>query len=110
MSGIGKALKILSIESKTTDNTMNPTEIYTIATCPFCIRAKMLLDNKGVEYTEYNIAAESGKFAEMRERSQRKTVPQIFIGDHHIGGNDDLLAAELNGELDHLLAEQEVPA
>ncbi|MEM1413090.1 MAG: glutaredoxin 3 [Pseudomonadota bacterium] len=84
---------------------MSKIEIYTNGWCSFCVRAKRLLDSKGVEYQEYGIDQEPGKRAEMIQRSGRLTVPQIFIGETHVGGSDDLARAEQTGELDRLLAE-----
>lgn len=82
---------------------MSAIEIYTNGWCPFCLRAKRLLDKKGVEYQEFLIDQEPGKRAEMIQRSGRLTVPQIFIGETHVGGCDDLFKTEKSGELDHLL-------
>lgn len=80
-------------------------EIYTKAFCPYCTRALSLLDKRGVAYEEYDITMGGPKRAEMLERADgRTTVPQIFIGDTHVGGSDDLAAAERSGELDRLLA------
>lgn len=80
-------------------------EIYTWSTCPFCQRAKALLDRKGVEYTEYVIDGDEEARARMSQRAGgRRTVPQIFVDkDHHVGGCDDLHALEDKGELDTLL-------
>lgn len=80
-------------------------EIYTWSTCPFCHRAKALLDRKGVEYTEYVIDGDEDARKKMSERAHgRRTVPQIFVDkDHHVGGCDDLHALESSGELDKLL-------
>jgi glutaredoxin 3 len=64
--------------------------MYTKDSCPYCAAAKKLLQSKGVEWTEINIATESGRRDEMIERSGRMTVPQIFIGETHVGGFDDL--------------------
>ena len=83
---------------------MGAIEIYTNGWCPFCFRAKRLLDKKGVEYQEYPIDQEPGRRAEMIQRSGRLTVPQIFIGDTHVGGCDDLYELEQAGKLDPLLA------
>ncbi len=81
--------------------------IYTTTVCPFCVRAKMLLDKKGATYQEVNLNKEPGRREEMLERSGgRRTVPQIFIGDTHVGGCDDLYELELDGKLDPLLAEK----
>ncbi len=79
-------------------------EIYTWQTCPFCIRAKLLLWWKGVKYTEYKIDGDETARATMAERSQgRRSVPQIFVNDHHIGGCDDIYALDAKGQLDPLL-------
>ncbi len=77
--------------------------IYTKENCPYCAMAKQLLQSKGVEWTEINIETEAGRREEMIERSGRMTVPQIFIGETHVGGFDDLSAMESAGELDPLL-------
>ncbi|MGB3238140.1 MAG: glutaredoxin 3 [Geitlerinemataceae cyanobacterium] len=84
---------------------MNPKiEIYTWTYCPFCIRAKALLDRKGVEYTEYVIDGDEDARDKMSERANgRRSVPQIFIDDLHIGGCDDIHALEHDGKLDPLL-------
>ncbi len=80
-------------------------EIYSTAFCPYCSRAKMLLDGKGVAYETYDITMGGPRRAEMIARSDgRHTVPQIFIGGTHVGGSDDLAEAERSGELDRLLA------
>ena len=79
-------------------------EIYTWSLCPFCIRAKGLLDDKGVEYSEYCIDGDEDARAKMTMRANgRSTLPQIFIDDRHIGGCDDLYALDSQGELDPLL-------
>lgn len=82
-------------------------EVYTWSTCPFCRRAKQLLDHKGVNYTEYVLDGDEAARDAMvaRGTNGRRSVPQIFINDHHIGGNDDLQALERQGQLDGLLAE-----
>jgi thioredoxin reductase (NADPH) len=77
--------------------------IYTKPTCPFCDRAKALLRAKGQTWTEIDIEAEPARREEMIQRSRRKSVPQIFIDDRHLGGCDDLAALEAAGELDPLL-------
>ncbi|MBF2001948.1 MAG: glutaredoxin 3 [Synechococcales cyanobacterium C42_A2020_086] len=80
-------------------------EIYTWSTCPFCIRAKALLTKKGVDFTEYCIDGDEAARAKMAQRAHgRRTLPQIFIDDQHIGGCDDLYALESRGELDPLLS------
>lgn len=80
-------------------------EIYTWQTCPFCMRAKSLLDSKGVDYTEYKIDGDDQARQKMIERTGgSRTVPQIFVdGDNYIGGCDDLYALEQKGELDKVL-------
>jgi glutaredoxin 3 len=79
-------------------------EIYTWQTCPYCIRAKLLLWWKGVNYTEYKIDGDAAARTQMAERANgRRTVPQIFINDQHIGGCDDLYAIDSTGQLDALL-------
>ena len=79
-------------------------EIYTWTYCPFCIRAKALLDTKGVNYEDYVIDGDEEARSVMTERSNgRRSLPQIFISDRHIGGCDDLYALERQGELDILL-------
>jgi glutaredoxin 3 len=80
-------------------------EIYTKFLCPYCSRAKSLLQSKGVEFTEYDISMGGPKREEMLTRSNgRTTVPQVFIDDRHIGGSDDLAALDRAGGLDPLLA------
>lgn len=82
-------------------------EIYTWSSCPFCVRAKALLDKKAVKYTEYCLDGDERGRAKMAQRSNgRRSVPQIFIDDRHIGGCDDLYALNARGELDPLLAPQ----
>ncbi|MBD1861563.1 MULTISPECIES: glutaredoxin 3 [Trichocoleus] len=79
-------------------------EIYTWRTCPFCIRAKALLDKKGVEYTEYSIDGDEAARAEMSQRANgKRSLPQIFINDQHVGGCDDIHALNAQGKLDQLL-------
>jgi len=79
-------------------------EIYTKAFCPYCTRAKRLLDEKGAAFDEHDITMGGPKRQEMIQRaSGRSTVPQIFIDDRHIGGSDDLAALEREGKLDPLL-------
>ncbi len=80
-------------------------EIYTSPWCGYCARAKGLLENKGAPYQEVDVMEDSAKRAEMRERSKRTTVPQIFINGQHIGGSDELAALEEAGKLDALLAQ-----
>lgn len=83
---------------------MAKVEIYTWTTCPYCIRAKALLDSKGVAYTEYNITGDDGARAKMVERTGGpKSVPQIFIDGQHYGGCDDIHALDAKGKLNALL-------
>lgn len=85
---------------------MAKVEIYTKAFCPYCFRAKALLDGKGVEYEEFDISMGGAKRQEMVQRANgRTTVPQVFIDGKHIGGSDDLSALDRQGGLDPLLAE-----
>ena len=84
---------------------MASVDIYTKATCPYCIRAKRLLDMKKVEYREISVDSDAAARAEMIQRANgRTTVPQIFIDDRHIGGCDDLFELEMDGKLAALLA------
>lgn len=84
---------------------MPKTLIYTTAWCPFCIRAKQLLTHKGVEFEEIPVDGEPELRAEMTRKAGSRTVPQIWIGETHVGGCDDLYALERAGRLDPLLAE-----
>jgi len=78
--------------------------VYSSPFCGFCHAAKRLLAEKGVEFTEIDVVAEPERRAEMIERSGRRTVPQIFVGDAHVGGYDDLRSLDARGGLDPLLA------
>lgn len=83
---------------------MAKVEIYTKWGCPYCLRAKRLLDSKGAAYEEYDITMGGPKRAEMLQRANgRTTVPQVFIDGKHIGGSDDLAALDARGGLDPLL-------
>jgi glutaredoxin 3 len=83
---------------------MSQVTIYTKAYCPYCVRAKSVLDSKGVDYQEVRIDEQPELRPQMIERAGgRSTVPQIFIGTRHIGGCDDMLALDANGQLDPLL-------
>jgi glutaredoxin 3 len=79
--------------------------VYVTDWCPYCVRAKALLQRKGVTVKEVNVERVEGAREEMEERSGRMTVPQIFIGGRHVGGCDDLHALDRAGGLDPLLAE-----
>ncbi len=84
---------------------MSPVEIYTKPTCGFCHAAKRLLTSKGISFAEISLTQQPEKLAEMVQRANGgRTVPQIFIGDTHVGGCDDLFALEQAGKLDALLA------
>jgi len=82
---------------------MPPITIYTKPYCPYCIRALALLDKKGAPYTEIEAGFDPEKRQEMIQRSGRMTFPQIFIGEQHIGGCDEMMALERDGRLDPLL-------
>ncbi len=85
---------------------MPTVEIYTWSSCPFCIRAKSLLDRKKIKFTEYCIDGDETARTQMTQRTQGKSsLPQIFINDSFIGGCDELYSIELAGDLDKLLAE-----
>jgi glutaredoxin 3 len=77
--------------------------MYSTSWCPYCDRARRLLAHKGVEFADIDVEAAPEKRAEMHNRSGRRSVPQIFIGDQHVGGCDDLHALEADGKLDALL-------
>lgn len=78
--------------------------IYTTPICPYCVRAKALLRKKGAEFEEIDVLMDCGARQEMEKRSGgRRTVPQIFIGEQHVGGSDDLQELDRAGELDPLL-------
>jgi glutaredoxin 3 len=80
-------------------------EIYIWTTCPFCIKAKKLLDSKGVQYTEYNLDGDEAGRSKMADRTGgRKSVPQIFIDGNYIGGCDDVHALDRAGKLEPMLA------
>ncbi len=78
--------------------------IYSTGFCPYCVRARMLLDRKGVSYTEIRVDLDPPQREEMIRRSGRTSVPQIFIDDYHVGGCDDMFALENQSKLDPLLS------
>jgi len=78
--------------------------MYTQTYCPFCDRAKQLLESKGIAWEEVNLDAEPARRAEMVERSGRTSVPQIWIADAHVGGCDELVELESRGRLDSMVA------
>jgi len=84
---------------------MSAIEIYTSPFCGFCTAAKRLLTQKGIKFSEINVMTDPSRKQEMIQRANGgRTVPQIFIGDTHVGGCDDLYALERAGKLDALLA------
>lgn len=86
---------------------MTKIEIYSGSFCPYCIRAKSLLKQRGLSFTEYNVQAEPDRRMEMLERAGgARTIPQIFINDRHVGGCDELYALDRKGELDAWLSGQ----
>ncbi|WP_444903415.1 glutaredoxin 3 [Microbulbifer sp. DLAB2-AF] len=82
---------------------MQDVVIYTTRFCPYCIRAKQLLDSKGVNYREIAVDNKPELRAQMAAKAGRRSVPQIWVGDFHVGGCDDLMALERNGKLNGLL-------
>jgi glutaredoxin 3 len=78
--------------------------LYTTRYCPYCTRAKALLGQKGVAYTDISVDNNPALRQEMMAKSGRHTVPQIWIGAHHVGGCDELMALERSGDLDDMLA------
>lgn len=83
---------------------MTQVTIYTTAWCPYCHRAKALLTQKGVAFDEIDVTMDGKKRAEMEQKAGRHTVPQIWIGETHVGGSDDLHALDRAGKLDAMLA------
>lgn len=80
--------------------------MYATGYCPYCSMAERLLQSKGVEIDKIRVDLEPQRRVEMMTRSQRRTVPQIYVGDVHVGGYDDLSAMDRAGELDALLADE----
>ena len=85
---------------------MSIVQIYATAICPYCVRARRLLERKGVAYDEIRVDRDRDQLKTMIRRSNRTTVPQIFIGKSHIGGYDDMAELEEAGKLDALLEQQ----
>ena len=83
---------------------MKTVTLYTTDTCPYCRNAKALLASQGIAAQEFNVQSEPGKFQEMQSRSGRRSVPQIFIGDTHVGGFDELAKLDRQGGLLSMLA------
>lgn len=88
----------------TRTSTVAHIDIYLTPFCPYCVRARRLLDGKDVPYHVIDLAADPGRWEEMTRRSGRHTVPQVFIDDHHVGGYDDLSDLDRAGGLDPLLS------
>ena len=84
-------------------------QMYATAICPYCVRARQLLDRKGVAFEEIRVDRDRDQLRAMIQRSNRTTVPQIFFGDYHIGGYDDMAELEEAGKLDVLLDQQGIP-
>lgn len=82
---------------------MKPVRLFTTQFCPYCVMAKRLLQRKGAAYEEVPVDGDSAKREEMTRITGRRTVPQIFIGETHVGGFDDLAALDRDGRLDPLL-------
>ena len=82
---------------------MPKVEVYTWSNCPFCVRAKDLLSRKGVPFTEIDLDGKDDELKALRERTGMRTVPQIFVGDAHVGGFSELAALDAKGELDRML-------
>lgn len=88
-----------------------PVLMYATAVCPYCVAAERLLRSKGVAQIEkVRVDSDPARRAEMTERSGRRTVPQIFVGGHHVGGFDDLAALDHAGKLESLLRGESAPA
>ncbi len=83
---------------------MKPVTMYATGYCPYCHMAERLLQSKGVQFEKIRVDLEPQRRVEMMERTKRRTVPQIYIGEHHVGGYDDLAALDREGKLDPLLA------
>ena len=87
------------------ESTKPPITMYSTAVCPYCIQAERLLASKGIrDITKIRIDTDPARREEMMTRTGRRTVPQIYIGDHHVGGYDDLAALDRSGKLAELLA------
>lgn len=80
-----------------------PVLIYSSNFCPFCVRAKYIFQQKSIPFEEINVDTDSAQRQLMMQKSGRRTVPQIWIGERHVGGCDDLMALQRSGELDRLL-------
>lgn len=85
---------------------MNRVQLYTTAICPYCVAAKNFLVSRGLGYEEIRVDRDPVQLQDMIARTQRRTVPQIFINDHHVGGYDDLVALDRAGGLAPLLRQE----
>ena len=82
---------------------MKKVKIYSTRICPYCVRAKNFLQKKEIEYEDIMVDADQEQLRIMMEKSKRQSVPQIFIGDYHVGGFDDLIEHDMDGKLEDLL-------
>ena len=82
---------------------MKKVVIYSTKICPYCMRAKNFFEKKNIAFDEIRIDQDSVQMQKMMERSKRQSVPQIFIGDYHVGGFDDLIEHDMDGKLEDLL-------
>ena len=80
-------------------------KIYTLSACPYCVSAKALLARKGVAFEEFNVDSDPVVRQEVKDSTGITSLPQIYIGEHHVGGRDDLFALDREGKLDELLSE-----
>ena len=80
-------------------------KIYTLSDCPYCVSAKALLARKGVAFEEVGVDGDAATRQEIKDRTGATSLPQIFIGEHYVGGRDDLFTLDREGKLDVLLAE-----
>ena len=81
----------------------NKVIMYSTGACPYCVRARMMFEGKGIEFTDMRVDQQPSLRAEMQQRSGRHTVPQIWIGEYHVGGYDDMWMLDRQGRLDPLL-------
>lgn len=100
---VKKTKKILKVADIDSGGSVVDVEMYTTKYCPYCVRARHLLDSKGVLYNEISVDGQYELRQQMMERSGQRTVPQIWVGAQHIGGCDELMALERQGQLDQML-------
>jgi glutaredoxin 3 len=99
--------RLLNLDHRKNTNPMNKVIMYSTARCPFCVMAEKLLNSKGVtDIEKLRVDLSPDLRSEMMERTNRRTVPQIYIGDIHVGGFDDLAVLDRQGKLDVLLADR----